>query len=134
MAFLKPNRGRLAIGIVVVITLFVVGGLALGFGQQMMLAREMRTEEARLEQAVATEQTRHDELTTLSEHVGSDEYVEQWAREEAKMSKPGEVVVIPVATGEGPTPEAQPEETPTPEPRPFWVEWWELLFSPSVAE
>jgi cell division protein FtsB len=132
MAFLKPNRGRLAIGIVVVIALLVVGGLVLGFGQQVMLAREMRMEEDRLELAVATEQTRHDELTALSEYVGSDEYVEEWAREEAKMAKPGEVVVIPMATDEGPTPEARPENTPTPEPRPFWIEWWELLFG--VAE
>jgi len=132
MTFLKPNRGRLAIGIVVVIALFVVGGLVVGFGQQVMLAREMRTEEDRLELAVATEQTRHEELTALSEYVGSDEYVEEWAREEAKMAKPDEVVVIPMATDEGPTPETQPENTATPEPRPFWIEWWELLFG--VAE
>ncbi len=132
MASIRSNRGRLAVGIIVVLALFVVGGLVLGFGQQLMLAREMRMEENRLEQAVATAQACRDELDTLSEQVESDEYVECWAREEAKMSKPGEVVVIPVVTSEGPTPEAQQEESPTPEPRSFWSEFWELLFGPTA--
>jgi cell division protein FtsB len=124
-------RGRFAIGIIIVLALFVVGGLVLGFGQQLMLAREMRTEENRLEQAVATEQACQEELAALAGEVESDEYVECWAREEAKMSKPGEVVVVPLATSEGATPEAEQEETPTPEPRSFWSEFWELLFGPT---
>ena len=138
MALPMPNRGQLAVGIALVITLVVVGGVAWGFGQQLTLAQQMRAEERRLEQAVATEQARHEELGARVEYVGSDEYVERWAREEAKMSRPGEVVVIPIAQANGEQPAAetqsQPEGSSAPDPRPFWVKWWELLFEADAAE
>lgn len=128
----KPNRSQLTVGVAVGVALAIVGGLALGFGQQLTLARQMRLEENRLEQLVAEEQARQDELMAQSEYVQSDEYVERWARAEAKMAKPGEVVVIiPTDEGEEPAGDAQPTPTPEPEARPFWVELWALIFGPS---
>lgn len=127
MTLPKPNRDQLAFSVATVIVLAVMGALVWGFGRQLALARQMRAEEIRLEQAVAAEQARHDELTAQLEYVKSDEYVEHWARAEAKMAKPGEVVVVLAADTES-VAAPQPTLSPEPEARPFWVEWWELAF------
>ena len=90
----KPDRNQLAVGVAVIIALTIVGGLVWGFNQQVARARQMRVEEIRFEQAVAAKQIYHDDLVAQLEYVGSDGYVEQWAREDAKMTRPGEVVVV----------------------------------------
>ncbi|MFQ6100416.1 MAG: septum formation initiator family protein [Anaerolineae bacterium] len=132
MALPKPSHKQLAIGLVVVVTLPVVGALAWGFSQQLALARQMRMEETRLEQAMATEQDIHESLRARLEYVKSDQYVEHWARAKMKMGKPGEVVVVlPTGACEEPAVAAQPTSVPEPEAQPFWVEWWELFFGSS---
>jgi len=126
------NRSQLAFGLAIVVALAIVGGIAWGFGQQLTLARQMQAEETRLEQTVAAEQARHDELVVQLEHVRSDEYVEHWARAKLKMAKRGEVAVVVVAdAGEEPADGTQPIPTPDPDSQPFWVELWELIFAPS---
>ena len=132
MTLPKPNRSQLAVGVAVVIALAIVGGIAWGFGQQLSLEQQMRAEEKRLEQAVADEEARHDDLVSQLEYVKSDEHVENWARKEMKMARPGEVAVVPlVSAGEEPAGDTQPTPTPVPESRPFWVEWGESLFGPA---
>jgi cell division protein FtsB len=128
MSLPKPNRSQVAVGVVVAVAVVVVGGLAWGFGQQLVLARQMRTEEKRLEQLVAAEQARHDELVAQSEYVRSDEYVEHWARVEARMTRPGEVAVV-VLTDSSAGPDVDVEPTPTPEPegQSFWARLHELI-------
>jgi cell division protein FtsB len=125
----KPNRSHFAVGIALIIALAIVGGLAWAFGQQLTLARQMQAEEARLVQAVATEQASNDALAAQLEYTKSDEYVEHWARAEAKMARPGEVAVVPLvdATAE-PAADAQPTPAPEPAARSFWAELWELVF------
>jgi cell division protein FtsB len=124
----KPNRSQVAVGVVVAVAVVVVGGLAWGFGRQLVLARQMRTEEKRLEQLVAAEQARHDELVAQSEYVGSDEYVEHWARAEAKMARPGEVAVIVLTdSSAGPGIDVEPTPTPEPEVQSFWARLHELI-------
>jgi cell division protein FtsB len=132
MPLRKPNRRQLALAVTVATAVAVVGGLAWGFGQQLALARLMQTEEGRLEQLVAAEQARHDELVARLKYIESDEHVEHWARGEAKMARPGEVVVV-VSTDAGgePADDAQPTPTPEAEAQPFWVELWELIFARS---
>ncbi len=126
------NRSQLAFGLAIVVALAIVGGIAWGFGQQLTLARQMQAEETRLEQTVAAEQARHDELVVQLEHVRSDEYVEHWARAKLKMAKRGEVAVVVVTDAdEEPADDTQPIPTPKPESRPFWVELWGLVFAPS---
>lgn len=127
----KPNRGHLAVAIALVIALTSVGGLAWGFTRQLALARQMRMEEARLMQAVATEQARNEALTAQAEYVESDECVEHFARCEARMARPGEVVVVPLAEA---TPEPAVEAQPAPASEPdksFWTELWALVFGSS---
>ncbi len=126
------NRSQLAFGLAIVVALAIVGGIAWGFGQQLTLARQMQAEETRLEQTVAAEQDRHDELVVQLEHVRSDEYVEHWARAKLKMAKRGEVAVVVVTDAdEEPADDTQPIPTPDHDSQPFWVELWELIFAPS---
>lgn len=135
MEFLKLDRGRIAAGAVILIVVLVVGAVGWAFVEQLTLAQELRGEQEKLEAMVATREARRDALTATLAYVQSDEYVEEWAREEHKMAKPGEVVVIPIVSAEGGEPEEAPAngtddgELDVPE-RPFWVVWWEALFGP----
>jgi cell division protein FtsB len=131
MALFQPGRGRLAVYITLGIAVAIGGGIAWAFTQQIAAARQMRAEEARLEQVAAAKQAYYEALEAELEYVKSDDCVEQWAREEAKMAKPGEVVVIVVKDSPDYSAlEPTPTPTPEPEPRPFWRELWELAFSP----
>jgi cell division protein FtsB len=135
MEFPKLDRGQIAAGAIILVVALVVIGIGWAFVEQLTLAQELRGEEEKLEAIVATREARREQLTATLAYVQSDEYVEEWAREELKMAKPGEVVVIPVVSAGGDAseeaPTAQPDggEVDVPE-RPFWRVWWEALFGP----
>ena len=66
------------------------------------------------------------------EYVKSDAYVEFWARDEGKMVREGEVLVLPRSlAGQGTLPTAPRRlvafETTAPEPE-NWELWWALFF------
>ncbi|MCA9908419.1 MAG: septum formation initiator family protein [Anaerolineae bacterium] len=66
------------------------------------------------------------------DYVRSDAYVEAWARDEGKMVRPGEVLVIPVPSAVDvdttlPDTAFVEVETSPPQSDP-WVVWWELFF------
>lgn len=68
------------------------------------------------------------------EFAQSDASIAQWAHRDAKMVRPGEVLVIPIP-GISPRPVATPTPTPLPEdeessvPEPStWELWWSLFF------
>ena len=126
----KLNRARLAGSLALVVALVVVGTFVWGFSRQLALARRMRVEEASLAQAVEDARSRNDDPKKQLEYNESDEYVEHWARVEAKMAKPGEVVVMLPSAGEGMPAEPQPTPSPEPQAQPFWVEWWKLVWGP----
>ena len=131
MAPPTPSRTQLAGAVAIVVAAAIVGVIAWGFAQQLTLAGEMRAEERRLEQAVAAKQARNDELRRQLTYVKSDEYVERWARVEARMVKPGEVAIVPlVAVIEPPQAEPAPVEEPAPRSQPLWIRLWELAFGP----
>ncbi len=93
MPLLKSSQ-RLATIVAGVVILAIAGAITWGFSQQLILARQMQQEETQLEQEVKVEQDHHDGLTAQLEYVQSDEYVEYWARTEARMAKVGEIVVV----------------------------------------
>ena len=66
-------------------------------------------------------------LETRVAYATSDQAVEDWARKEAHMARPGDKVIIPL-TQEGPTPQPVVEPTPTPRPIENWEVWWALFF------
>jgi cell division protein FtsB len=134
MKFPKLDGARIAVSAGILLAFIIVGGLGWAFAQQLRLAHRLGEEVDRLEQAVATQEARSAYLTATLAYVQTDEYVEQWAREEAKMAKPGEVVMIPVVRADGsepaaaPLPQLEDEALVKPADRPFWVRWWEAIF------
>jgi cell division protein FtsB len=115
MSLLKSNQ-RLATIVAGVAILVIAGAITWGFSQQLILARQIQQEEARLEQEVQGEQDHYDDLTAHLEYVQSDEYVEYWARTEARMAKLGEIVVVMITNAdEEPPTNVQPSLTAEPE-------------------
>ena len=100
--------------------------LTLGFNSRLTAIRQMRQDEARLKQAVATEETRQAGLTSYLNYIQSESYVEHWARVDARMVKTGEVAVIPVAPTAGQLGSSSPAPAQT--PATILDEWWALFF------
>lgn len=100
-------------------------GLVTSSQPLQQLYDEVSSEIERLE----TEQAN---LTRERDYVRSDAYVENWARDEGKMVRPGEVLIVvkPPAEAGAPVAEALPPvdiQTTPPEPE-SWLLWWELFF------
>ena len=83
------------------------------------------------------DQLKQEQAALLEErdYVRSDAFVEQWARDDGKMVRPGEVLVIPVpshtSAGLPQNPEAGTPSTPvetTPPTSAPWTVWWALFF------
>lgn len=71
-------------------------------------------------------------LIAERDYVRSDAYVERWARDEGRMVREGEVLIVPVPSTAGLEPTPIPEistqiETAPPPPEP-WQLWWALFF------
>jgi hypothetical protein len=100
--------------------------VVISFNARLATIRQIREDEARLGEQVSVEQVRHDDLLALRSYVASDAYVEHWARVQARMTKPGEVAVIPLA------PTSLPAETAPPPaagaPATIMDEWWAVFF------
>jgi cell division protein FtsB len=110
----------------VAVTVVAAVLLAFGFNSRLTAIRQMRQDEARLKQAVATEETRQASLKSYLDYIRSESYVEHWARVDARMVKAGEVAVIPVA----PTTGQLGSDSPAPAEVPATIldEWWALFF------
>jgi cell division protein FtsB len=94
---------------------------------RISVIRRMRQEETRLEQELTQAQAERDALQEQLEFVASDAYLEQWARVEARMTLPGQVVIIPLQTEPG-----EPTQTgsffPAAPPATSIPEQWRSLF------
>lgn len=101
--------------------------LAADFNARMVTIQQMRQEESRLVQALASASTRRADLEATRMYIQSDAYVEHWARVEARMAQPGQVAVIPVLLAT-PTPQAPPTPPASPVSSPL-EEWWALFFT-----
>jgi hypothetical protein len=66
-------------------------------------------------------------VETLVVYATSDNAVEDWARNEAHLARPGDLVVVPVTPADN-TPIARIEATPTPRTIENWEVWWALFF------
>ncbi len=115
---------------VAALILVLIVPLAIGFNTRLSAIQRIHDDELRLRQQVADEQARHEDLERLSAYVASDAYVEHWARVDARMAKPGEVAVIPVAS------EAMPADSSTSAtprmPSTILDEWWAIFFEAPV--
>jgi hypothetical protein len=110
-----------------IVILVLIAGLFLtaDFNQRLGLNRRIGADEQTLEQEVAAAEAHRADLLAQIEYAQTDAYVERWARYEAKMIKPGEVLVVPLALPPSEAQVAAPPPTPTPQP---WEAWWEVFF------
>ncbi len=113
--------------------LIVIGALVLGFLLLMglfdrltelsSLNRLEKTIEIEVAQNTATIQS----LYTQIAYATSEAAVEEWAREEGHMARPGDVLIVPIAPG-NPTAQGIIQPTPTQRPVANWEVWWALFF------
>ena len=113
-----------------VLIVLVLVPMAIAFNARLATVRQMRQDEARLSQEVVAEQSRQADLRLLQAYVASDAYVEHWARVEARMAKPGEVAVIPVAPA-GAQLNVAPS-IPASAPPTIVDEWWAVFFDDNL--
>jgi cell division protein FtsB len=133
MAPKRNRRGQLS-GIQIMFAAIMAIGmiLAINFSTRLADSRPLRdyynsveTEIKELENVQAT-------LIAERDYTRSDVYVEQWARRDGKMIRPGEVLVIPIPHSDNAAPTPTPPafvaiDTSPPEPQ-NWTLWWRLFF------
>ena len=129
----RRGRGRLS-SVQVMFAAILAIGLLLAFTYSSRIAAGQPLEKFSQQVLAEIDQLKQEQAALVAErdYAMSDAYVEAWARDEGKMVKPGEVLVIPVPSGatvqnDVPTPPAVAIETSPPEPEP-WTLWWSLFF------
>jgi cell division protein FtsB len=121
----KPDpirHDRLLIAAGILVFLLVFGEL----WRRISQASDLRALEHRIGAQVTQLAAESGRVDTLIANAQSDEAVAEWARGDAKMIKPGEVLVQPLAA----TVHPPLKETPageTTNPLPNWRIWWEWL-------
>ncbi len=96
------------------------------FNVRLAYSRQLTAEEAQLQQQIKDEQARQAALKELEQYVKSDAYVEHWARM-ARLTRSGEVAVVPVPTELDRKAEGAQASSPRPT-NDIASEWWQVLF------
>jgi cell division protein FtsB len=120
------------------VTILAIGlMLTLNFNTRIAADRELEQVHERIVQEIELLEREQESLTTELDFVSSDAYVEAWARDEGKMVREGEVLVIPkppaIVQQSVPIPQEAiastfiPIQTTLPKPAP-WQLWWSLFF------
>ena len=115
----RRKTSRLAKAIMVAMALMTIP-LAVEYGRQSVLRQHwLHTEETVIAER-ATAQALKDDLLSQKAYVQTSAYVEAAARSRLRMSRPGEVLVVLVATPT-PAPTLEPTATTAPETK-GWLE------------
>ena len=128
---MAATRKRSSVSVTQFIALIVVTialSLVVDLGRKVALYRHLQREEARLEQEIELRKARQDDLQSFKERVQTDEFVDEWARREWKMLKPGETGVVPMLPEAPLVPQSNPQEESDSSEGPRRKEWWQLLF------
>ncbi len=107
--------------------------LAINFSSRITAGQPLQEAYNRAVDEIERLQQEQQVLLAERDYVQSDVFVELWARDEGKMVRPGEVLVVPVpAVNSLPQPEANPTQSvpvQTTLRRPEnWQVWWALFF------
>ena len=110
-------------------TLVLIVPLMVDIQGRMEVLRRMREEEARLAQELTTMREEHENLEARLEFVLSEPFLEQWARVDLRLGRPGEVAIVPmyVEQSRQVTPTLKDIDSPT-ETTPAISEQWHRLF------
>lgn len=112
--------------------------LTLNFSSRIQADRELQRIHTQVLQEIEFLEQRQVELTAELNYVKSDAYVEVWARDEGKMIRDNEVLVLAQrfqSSVETQAPAVSPVEFQTKPPEPEnWELWWALFFDSPPLE
>jgi len=115
--------------VVAFVGLILAAYFIVGFARVTLASYRARALKAKLEAEVAELEAQITELREKLEYVQTDEYVEEAARTELRMARPGDRPVVPLFRGEAVGPAVTGVPTAKPEPRiPPWRAWWLVFF------
>jgi len=122
MKFLRILDKRILwAGVIVVLIL-----LMMDFNNRMSELLRLESEKDVVSTQVSALQQTEQTLRTQIAYATSDLAVEQWAREQGRMSREGEFPIIPLPPA-GYTPEPELVSVPTPKPVQNWEVWMALF-------
>jgi hypothetical protein len=130
---IQPKKPSLISGtqFVAIVVLTIAIFLIVDFGRRTTAGYYASQAEQRLRTEIQAELTRRAELTARRDYVLTDEYVEEWAREQAHMIRPGDQPLF-VMTPQSPDARVEliqsAELPPSVEALPNWYQWWLLFF------
>ncbi|MCY4466477.1 MAG: septum formation initiator family protein [Chloroflexi bacterium] len=106
--------------------------LILNFSGRISLDRDLGRIHAQFEAEIADLQSEQQRLRLQLDYVKSDAYVEIWARDDGKMIREGEVLIMPKSiasdlSAQTATTSLVAFETTAPKPK-NWQLWWALFF------
>lgn len=121
-----------SVQVVLAVTLALGLVLILNFSGRINLDRDLGRIHAQFEAEIADLQTEQQRLLAQLEYVKSDAYVETWARDDGKMIREGEVLIMPKSIASAPGAQTSATslvafETTAPKPE-NWQLWWALFF------
>jgi cell division protein FtsB len=127
---IKRNSIHFIIAVLVVLT----ASLLVSFIHQIIRSSQLEAQRNELATEVAALHAETDRLQAAVEHVESDVYVEQVAREQLGYARQDDTVVFPRFVAPSPMPEhvTPPEQIAVAEPPPHspnWKRWWQALFA-----
>jgi murein DD-endopeptidase MepM/ murein hydrolase activator NlpD len=106
--------------------------LAINFSSRIAASQPLLEAYESVRDEIGTLEAQQAQLLAERDFARSDAYIEQWARDQGKMVRPGERLIIPVPAGGTPEPTPEPVtssefQSGLPEPEP-WEYWWQLFF------
>ena len=114
--------------VVLTITLFLI----IDLGRRTTVGYYVSQAEKDLQADIRAELALKQKLMERLEYVKTDAFVEQWAREQARMVRPGDrpLILVAPAVPPGETSGVQPPNAAgTTGPEPNWHHWWRLFFN-----
>ena len=121
-SFLEARKKVLGVGAIIVLVLVMMN-----LNSRLSEYFHLDKERDKLGTQVGYLQLTRSSLDTQVAYATSDQAVEDWARNEAHMAKPGDVVVIQI-TPPNQTPVPEVEVIATSRPIENWEVWWALFF------
>ncbi len=127
-------------GVQVMFAAILAIGLILGinFSTRLAASRPLEAYYKSVEEEIRRLELEQVTLIADRDYANSDAFVERWAREEWKMVRPGEVLIVPLVVGTPANSAPAPQffvEVDTSPPKPDnWTLWWALFFDNDPPE
>lgn len=128
----RVDRPLTSVKVLLAVALTIGLILTLNFSSRIKLDRDLGRIHARFSAEIESLLEEQQDLIEQLSYVKSDSYVEYWARDEGKMIREGEVLILPKSSGAPATARQATVrlvdfQTTAPEPE-NWELWWSLFF------